>query len=178
MARKKLTAEQVEAKFWSKLESHNHSGCWNWTGLTDDKGYGRIHISGGKLVYTHRYAYELLVGPIPKGLVSDHLCRNHACANPAHIELVTVSENVLRGVGRSATNARKTHCKQGHELTGDNLILVGRKDYPDRKFRRCRECYNQYARDYRAGKRRPHGSGNHHTGTLILVAQTKLAVSA
>ena len=49
-------------------------------------------------VLVHRLAYETLVGPIPEGLESDHLCRNHPCIRPRHIEPVTHAVNGQRGV--------------------------------------------------------------------------------
>ena len=78
----------------------------------------------------HRVAYEKAYGPIPEGLVIDHLCRNGLCVNPEHLEAVTRKENILRGEGACAQNARKTHCKRGHELIPENLIerSDGRRD--------------------------------------------------
>lgn len=82
----------------------------------------------------HRVAYELLIGPIAAGLELDHLCRTHACVNPAHLEPVTGQVNLLRGVGFPATNAAKTHCPQGHEYTAENT-------YWSKKGQRgCRAC--------------------------------------
>lgn len=83
--------------------------------------FGAERIGGrNRFTHSHRFAYELLVGPVPEGMQLDHLCRNRWCCNPEHLELVTPRENTLRGVGPSAVNAVKTHCKNGHEFTPEN----------------------------------------------------------
>lgn len=74
----------------------------------------------------HRAVYELLVGPIADGLVIDHLCRKPSCVNPSHLEAVTQSENLKRGLGPAVTRARhaaQTHCRHGHEFSPDNTIV-------------------------------------------------------
>lgn len=100
-------------------------GCWVWTGWLTQAGYAMINAGGtnGKALRAHRVSYEAHVGPIPDGLVLDHLCRNRACLNPAHLEPVTASENVMRGEGPPARNARRTHCAHGHPLSGENVRI-------------------------------------------------------
>lgn len=107
--------------------------CWPWTGLRQSKGYGQLKV-GGHMVLAHRFAYELLVGPIPPEHTIDHLCRNHSCCNPAHVEPVTNQVNVLRGIGETARNARKTHCPQGHPYDADNTYRS------PQGWRQCRTC--------------------------------------
>lgn len=97
-------------------------GCWEWQGHCNASGYGGIHRNG-RCRLAHRFVYELLIGPIPTGLSLDHLCRNRACVNPAHLEPATARVNILRGIGPTALNAQKTHCKNAHLLEGDNLIV-------------------------------------------------------
>ena len=82
----------VEERFWSKVNKTDT--CWIWTAAKNQDGHGRFRH--GRLVLAHRFAYELLVGPIPKGLDLDHLCQNPACVNPAHLEPVTRKENTRR----------------------------------------------------------------------------------
>lgn len=129
-------------RFWPRVDVGAVTGCWLWQGNIDTKGYGRFGHEG-RSCYAHRVAYELLVGDIPEGLVLDHLCRVTACVNPAHLEPVTRVENIMRGEGYCATNARKSHCPQGHPLEGDNLMS-------GLDYRRCRTCRNIYRRGLRA----------------------------
>lgn len=143
MPRKYTDAERVAA-FWAKVKKTDT--CWNWMGARRPVGYGTFMGPGRKHVAAHRFAYQLEVGAIPDGLFLDHLCRNPRCVNPDHLEPVTNAENILRGNGMSARNARKTHCKRGHPLSGGNLVLTG-------YGRQCRTCANaRQARYYRERK--------------------------
>lgn len=129
---RKSAAERLNAR----LIRDPATGCINWQGnLT--AGYGKIRSDSGKLIPTHRLAYELARGPIPNGLVLDHLCRNPRCCNPNHLEAVTSVVNVMRGVGLGPTNAKKVVCLRGHMLEGDNLYI-----HPSgsRHCRACRGC--------------------------------------
>lgn len=132
-----------EQRFWGKVNKNGtvpiyapHLGpCWEWDSHTKD-GYGYFSISsnsGRSLRPAHRLSYELAKGEIPEGLVIDHLCRVRHCVNPDHLEPVTDKVNILRGAGSGAQNARKTHCKHGHEFTPEN---TGRQH----SGRYCRTC--------------------------------------
>ena len=130
-------------RFWDKVDMTPCGGCWEWGGSIAPSGYGRFWMDG-KNRYAHRVAYVLTHGLIPDGLVIDHLCRNTACVNPTHLEPVTNTENLRRGVpgGRS-----QTHCKRGHELVDGNLYYWERNGKVSRK---CRACTLMHARGVRS----------------------------
>lgn len=129
-------------RFWAKV--NKTETCWLWTGSRKPEGYGEFGIGGRRKTLAHRYSYELAKGPIPAGLVIDHLCRVRACVNPAHLEAVTQQTNILRGVGPPAQHAKLTHCLRGHPLEGENLRIS--KD----GSRRCRTCARKHRLDHEA----------------------------
>lgn len=118
-----VTVEPVYvARFWSKVDRRGDDECWPFSDLRSDIGYGFIW-DGFRTVGAHCFSLALIGKRAAPGQHVDHLCRNPACVNPSHLEIVTGRENTLRGVGPTAINARKTHCIRGHELSGDNLYV-------------------------------------------------------
>lgn len=176
----------IQVKLARYLAHDTETGCWPWAGYTVD-GYGIVQsVTAGRKTQqqVHRAVYELLIGPIPPGYHLDHLCHNadptcsggatcrhRACANPAHLEAVTPSENSMRSVKRRwpAGTAPKrppslkrrqprqpkpekvpkplsNHCKNGHPREGVHLYVR-----PDSGSRECRSCRTEQTQRRRAG---------------------------
>ena len=136
-------------RFWAKCvvdDAGYETPCLTWVAEKSDDGYGRFRWLGRKY-QAHRAAYQQMVDLIPAGLTLDHLCRNPACVNIQHLEPVTNRENILRGGGPAALNARKTYCGNGHEYTPENTLREANGK------RHCRTCRRDQNREYMRRKR-------------------------
>ncbi len=141
-----------ETRLWAKIDQdgpppepgsladrRSLGRCWVWTGATAGGGYGYVRWEG-RAQRVHRVVYELLTGPIPAGLVLDHLCRRPSCVRPDHLEPVTHQENM----GRSGP-AVKTRCRKGHELTPGNTYIARKTG-----ARSCLKCRRERRRKAKA----------------------------
>jgi len=131
-------------RFVAKYRVDPTTGCHVWTAATcPTNGPRGVFRWNNKQGYAHRFAYEQMHGPIPVGLVIDHLCRNPLCVNPDHLEAVTNRENILRGIHPNAVTHVSGVCRNGH--SDFRVMANGRM--------RCRPCLNEWQRE-RARRRR------------------------
>jgi hypothetical protein len=130
-----MRAEPIEKRFWGKVnKADNTDSCWIWLGAKIPDGYGQISATAA-----HRLSWQIQNGEVPQELELDHLCRVRHCVNPWHLEPVTTRENILRGQGLAAQNARKTHCNKGHEFNENNTRIWDNKRF-------CRSCERERSR--------------------------------
>lgn len=138
-----VTIADLPANMQNKIDVQDD--CWNWIGAKNSRGYGSMSNGKNGSMLAHRAAYTFTAGEIPEGLTIDHLCMNKACVNPAHLEPVTLAENISRRY------ADQTHCAKGHEFAGSNLRYSTKNDGHERRV--CNACQREYAAAYRARRK-------------------------
>ena len=93
-----------------------NSGCLLWEGSTVRQRRGKNQIYGnvrlnGKMVKTHRVAYEAAYGAIPVGAHVLHRCDVGLCCNPKHLFLGDNSTNVADKVAKDRGKKKLSHAK-------------------------------------------------------------------
>lgn len=135
--------------FWKRVRVQE-DGCWVWMGANSGNErakrapYGICTVwnedyTVREYVLCHVLSYTVLVGPIPEGLILDHLCRNTLCVHPLHLEPVTRGENVLRGMAPNILIMRSGRCSRGHLIEGANAGIWKGKAQPT-----CKTCHREH----------------------------------
>jgi hypothetical protein len=141
----KLRSIPPSTRFWKKV--NKTSGCWLWVAFLSKGGYGRFQLRDKVPVQAHVFSYEEIIGPVPKGLQLDHLCRTRNCVNPDHLEPVTPLINVGRGMSPGAIAQRTDMCSKGHPY------VEGSYKSNSQGWRVCLVCRVDCDAAYRANNR-------------------------
>jgi hypothetical protein len=113
------------------------TGCMEWQGWCNRKGYGEVGVKFNRNEHVHRVVFRGLRGPIPDGMIICHTCDNRKCINPLHLfpGTIDINNKDMALKGRCKYSKKHwTHCKHGHEFTPENTWI------DSRNFRHCRAC--------------------------------------
>jgi hypothetical protein len=121
-------------RFFEFTEYDPDTECLNWTGSTDDNGYGKFYVSGVRTRKAHRFAWFIEHGEFPEH-TTEHTCKNRRCVNVAHLDDIPQAQ---QADSAERWQQRKTHCPKDHEYTEQNTRWSNRKN--GSRFRVCREC--------------------------------------
>jgi hypothetical protein len=118
---KRHSEEYEAAIIRDQINTNGGFGCWEWTGITNPKGYGTCKFQH-RSTYAHRAIYIITRGEIPKGMFICHDCDNPRCCRPDHLFLGTAAQNNadMRIKGRSARGERNGCAK----LTEGDVVKI------------------------------------------------------
>ena len=109
--------ERLEYRGWTETPA----GCWEWGGLRDDKGYGRLW-TGERVEFAHRVSYRLAHGSLPESAHILHSCDNHPCINPTHMRLGDDADNAQDKVDRR--RSLNGELAWAHKLTDEQVEAI------------------------------------------------------
>jgi hypothetical protein len=110
-------------RFWRGVDKNGPNGCWIWKGARISTGYGAIRSKKDTWM-THRVAWTITNGPIPKGKVACHKCDNPICCNPDHLFIGTAMDNVKDMTSKGRRNDLKGEDHSKAILTAQTVRLI------------------------------------------------------
>lgn len=119
--------ETPEESFANRVEPQGD--CLFWTGSRDESGYGHFW-TGEVLTRAHRYAWMRVNGPIPDGMLVDHICHNKPCVEVKHLRLATHQQNIAYRSG--PTIASTSGIRGVYERPHGWVVQVNKKN--DRRY--------------------------------------------
>lgn len=144
--------EKLRRKILSRIEFDTNGGCWLWTGLISQEGYGRV-CKGRKSYLAHRESYRTFVG-CPDGMLVCHKCDVRSCVNPAHLWLGTNDENMADMAAKGRAKPSRVHgmAHPHAKLTDDDVLAIRQSSTSDGKLAEIYGVANETIRKARSGK--------------------------
>lgn len=141
--------KDLKEKLYAGFVPEPTTGCWLWFKNAGKHGHGLLRHGSGSAFLAHRVSWEIHRGPIPKGLFVCHKCDTPQCINPDHLFTGTPRDNTrdMMNKGRSRFPQKKTHCKNGHLFSNENVVKMNAS-------RRCKICLREYGKLWIRNKRK------------------------
>ncbi len=121
----------IIAKFWSRVEVRTSRVCWLWRGMKNQSGYGRFRPTwNDPEVKAHRFAWQIVNGPVPDGKLIIHSCDTPACCNPKHLRVGSYQDNSDDCVTRGRQSRLLGTANPRTKLTDDQVAAIRRDPRP------------------------------------------------